>query len=113
PNTSDMKLATRGMGGLSITSNHVQKPLKMAETITPIVKLYGPMVKNVPSMFIMLKALKDFESTESESESNLPEINSSDDVQKKDVEEEIPYIENNERTNIHENKGASIPKLYI
>src|SRR5699024_1473941 len=83
-NTSVMNLATRGMGSLSKTLNHVQQALKMAETITPIVKQYGAMVKNIPSMFKMVKALKVFESTESESESNLPEITPSDDVQKKD-----------------------------
>src|SRR5699024_3157783 len=109
PNTSVMNLATRGMAGLSKTLNHVQQALKMAETITPTVKKYGPMVKNIPCKLKMLKALKDFERTESESESNPPEITSSDDVQKKDREEEIPYIQNNARTHNHENKGASIP----
>src|SRR5699024_10240183 len=113
PNTSVMNLATRGTGRLYKTVNHVQQALKMAETITKIVKQYGLKVKNITYKIKMLKALKDYESTESESEINLPEITSFDDVQKKDVEEEIPHIENNERTNKHENKGASIPKLYI
>ncbi|SES79112.1 YqfQ-like protein [Oceanobacillus limi] len=76
PNSSVTGTAANSVGGLSNTLNNVQQVLKMVEQTAPVVQQYGPMVKNLPAMFKMMKALKDYESTDedgSEAESSTLE----------------------------------------
>ncbi|MBR3120830.1 MAG: hypothetical protein IKF29_16550, partial [Oceanobacillus sp.] len=46
------------MSGLSKTLDGVQQVLNMVQTGAPIVKEYGPMIKNLPAMYRMIKVFK-------------------------------------------------------
>ena len=56
-----------GGGSVNIESllNNIQKTLKMAEQITPMIQQYGPLIKNAPAM---LKLLREFNSNDDDSE---------------------------------------------
>lgn len=52
---------------LTSVMTNVQKVLGVAERVTPMVQQYGPMVRNVPAMFKIYKALKDDNTTDDQS----------------------------------------------
>ncbi len=78
----DRFLGTIGSGG-SITGgtsvftmlNNVQKVLKVAETMGPMIKQYGPAMRNLPSI---MTALKDFQSGSSSKAENDTEADTSE-----------------------------------
>jgi YqfQ-like protein len=107
--------------------SNTQQILKTAQQIGPMVQQYGPMVRNLPAMWKLYRGLKNAtEETASES-SNTNET--SDDENKKTnldlTEEEItstPSQEVKEKSQQKKNstpkkrseeKGKSLPKLYI
>jgi YqfQ-like protein len=97
-------MATKGVDGLSKTLNGVQQFLRVVDTAAPIVKQYGPLVRNLPAMYRMMKAFKDIDGTDEESQTlesiSLESLSSSSES----------YHESSvKRTR----EGESIPKLFI
>lgn len=64
-------------GGTSVFTmlNNVQKVLKVAETMGPMIKQYGPAMRNLPSI---MTALKDFQSGSSSKAENDTEADTSE-----------------------------------
>ncbi|WP_052345793.1 VrrA/YqfQ family protein [Paucisalibacillus sp. EB02] len=97
-------MATKGVDGLSKTLNGVQQFLRVVDTAAPIVKQYGPLVRNLPAMYRMMKAFKDVDGTEVESgvieSTSVESLSSSSET----------YDESSvKRTG----EGQSTPKLFI
>lgn len=95
-------LSPERIGTITNTLTKAQQVLKAVENAAPIIQQYGPMVKNLPAMFKVMKALK--ESDDAEIDDDEYEYESTDeDLQEKDAfyeqKEEIP--------------GSSQPKLFI
>lgn len=119
-NTSSVKssisnLATKGVGGLSKTLTNVQQVLKVIESTAPLVEQYGPMVKNLPAMYRMLKTFKEFENMDDSPENDLLPESESSEAPEESIEKSIPSVESD---NIIEQKrprkdGQSTPKLFI
>lgn len=119
---SPVSSLTKGAGGLSGTLNNVQNVLKMVETTTPIVQKYGPMVRNLPAMYRMMKALKEVED-EDENEDEIDSQDADELAENEEVEDisntleagdpEMDEEENGKNSKKHSNKGQSVPKLYI
>ncbi|WP_010094524.1 VrrA/YqfQ family protein [Ornithinibacillus scapharcae] len=63
------QMATRGVDGISKTLNGVQQILRVVDTAAPIVKQYGPIVRNLPTMYRMVKAFKGLENNDTEEKS--------------------------------------------
>jgi hypothetical protein len=93
PGSVDRFLGTIGSGG-SITGgtnvftmlNNVQKVLKVAETMGPMIKQYGPAMRNLPSI---MTALKDFQNGSSSKADTEPEADTSKKAEKKEKKKEI------------------------
>ncbi|SDD50845.1 YqfQ-like protein [Terribacillus halophilus] len=94
--------------------NHTQNALKAAESFMPMVQEYGPMVKNLPSMLKMMKALKDIDFDEEEESASETEET---DKNKQENEEQISVQKEKEKRSEQKAKqtksGESLPKLYI
>jgi YqfQ-like protein len=76
-------------GGTSIFTmlNNVQKVLKVAETMGPMIKQYGPAMRNLPSI---MSALKDFQSGGSETKAeNSAEADTSKKADSKEKNAEV------------------------
>ena len=95
---------------ISSMMTNVQKILKVAESVGPMVQQYGPVVKNIPAMLKIYKALKSDDTSEEETETikivneETNDGNSFDEDAFNELEAE--FIENPP-------KGASKPRLYI
>lgn len=95
-------MATKGASGLSKTLGNVQQVLKVIETTAPIVQEYGPMIKNLPSLYRMMKTVNELddeskddppsETTQAESASNSLEEDSNrvDSQQPKTEKQHLP-----------------------
>lgn len=104
PQSTTANLAGKGAGGLSQTLNNVQQVLKAVQTTTPIIQEYGPMVKNLPAMYRMMKAFKEVENTDNKTaESVSTEIRSEESVE--------PTISKDSKP--PKTSGHSTPKLFI
>ncbi|MCM3619085.1 YqfQ family protein [Sutcliffiella horikoshii] len=100
---------------------NVQKALKMAEGVMPMVQQYGPLVRNVPAMIKLYSELKNVDDTDDESEDTATEDTSSEDTEvkaaqgdkgakkKKAQQKSKPDTDEAEE----KPKGGSAPKLYI
>ncbi|WP_102707098.1 VrrA/YqfQ family protein [Terribacillus saccharophilus] len=116
-------------GGVSLLDmlNHTQSALRAAESFMPMVQEYGPMVKNLPSMFKMMKALKDINFDEDDEET-ASETEAKYENQDKDKSEEgnkslTPIstpISKEEKAPPQQKlkksgsgSGKSLPKMYI
>ncbi|WP_240507984.1 YqfQ family protein [Virgibacillus indicus] len=100
---SAANLASRGAGGLSKTLTNVQQVLKMVESTAPIVQQYGPMVKNLPAMYRMMKAFKEMESTNDDNDDT--DEGSVNDLNMESVSDNHHAIKSSD--------GESKPKLFI
>ncbi|MBY6035461.1 YqfQ family protein [Fictibacillus nanhaiensis] len=86
----DRFLGTIGSGG-SVTGgtnvftmlNNVQKVLKVAETMGPMIKQYGPAMKNLPSIMTALKDFQSGSSTKTEADGKADTSEKADKVEKK------------------------------
>ena len=87
------QLAKRGFDGLGKTLHHVQTVANMLESAGPMIEKYKPVVKNLPMMLQMLKAMKSAEDTE-QTNTSLP-------------------TKDNIKQQADERQGISKPKLYI
>lgn len=91
---------------LSAIMGNVQKSLKMAESVVPMVQQYGPLMKNIPSMIKMYNAIKNAGNEENDENKENETISLSDVTSDGEVEkgEEKPKASGT---------GKSVPKLYI
>lgn len=99
------QMASRGVEGLSKTLNGVQQVLRVVDTATPLVKQYGPLIRNLPAMYRMMKEFNTMESTDTTEESNELESLEHESISTKAEDEESPDRRSRE--------GQSTPKLFI
>lgn len=106
---------------ISSMMTNVQKILKVAESVGPMVQQYGPVVKNIPAMFKIYKALKSDDTSEAETET----IETASEAETETIE--TASEEANDGNRFDEEafneleaefietprKGTSKPKLYI
>ena len=94
----------KGIGGFASILDNLQQVLRVVETTTPIIKEYGPMIKNLPAMYRMVKAFKSMEGLDDIDEGkNIEDTNT-------DLEKESHI---NEVEIKREKHGLSTPKLFI
>ncbi|MGA4719380.1 VrrA/YqfQ family protein [Fictibacillus nanhaiensis] len=104
----DRFLGTIGSGG-SITGgtsvftmlNNVQKVLKVAETMGPMIKQYGPAMRNLPSI---MTALKDFQSGSSSKAENDTEADTSEKPENTDQATETSETDDAKKTVVKKNE---------
>ena len=127
--------ATSGAGGVlqslvnpaNITTmlNNTQRVLQAAESIGPLVQQYGPLVKNIPSMWKLYQGIKNTD-TDHENNQNEPVKESLTPIKSNIAESaqpatNLPHKEVHIRPLSHEQskpfrqyaKGESIPKLFF
>lgn len=92
-------MAASGLQGLSKTLDHVQRFANMVESAAPMIEKYKPVVKNLPMMFQMLKAMQ----SEGGSTDNHGQGGN------------VPLEESKPPSNHHLSKGDGVsrPKLFI
>ena len=90
---------------LSAIMGNVQKTLKMAETVVPMVQQYGPLVKNIPAMWKIYSELKGSSSNAEEDTDEQLDI--------KDVLDTEETLDSGENPTKKRGTSKSVPKLYI
>lgn len=104
PNSSIGTLATKGFGDISKTLSNVDQVIKVVQSATPIVQEYGPMVKNLPAMYRMVKAFSQIEDDQdNQTDQKIEKTSTNQSVIKENIVEQKadPF------------KGESTPRLYI
>ncbi|HLR08085.1 MAG TPA: VrrA/YqfQ family protein [Bacillota bacterium] len=91
---------TNGEGGIMTTLNNVQQVLRMIQSAAPLVEKYGPVIKNLPALYKMIKAFNEVEDSAT-TETPRTHYTEYDDDQLDDI------------PNKDMQTGMSIPKLYI
>jgi len=94
-------MANKGVNGLSKTLGHVQNVMQVVQSAAPVVEQYGPMVKNIPAMYRMMKAFKEADGGTDTSEQPTQQV------------EQNPSTHQTEPTQPHDLSGESKPKLFI
>ncbi|WP_053073725.1 VrrA/YqfQ family protein [Bacillus sp. LL01] len=105
---------------------NVQKALKMAEGVMPMVQQYGPLVRNVPAMIKLYSELKNVDDTDDDTQDTSTEETTDEGTEVKvskvsnDLGEDVIKIKKMgkkpkaETAEVEEKpKGSSAPKLYI
>lgn len=111
--------ATKGADGLSKTLGNVQQVLKVIQTTAPIVQQYGPMIKNLPALYRMMKAVNEIDDEEVVTQTKTDEAKETQVVLKEDVNEagiEEANISNNSNPTTEPSRrktGESKPLLFI
>lgn len=119
PSLLSKGLVSKGLGGFANILDNVQQVLRVVETTAPIIQEYGPMVKNLPAMYRMVKAFKsidglDEEDAHMESAENNNEGTEIEDTEIETKDEKLAAENELEKNQINKvNDGRSIPKLYI
>lgn len=52
-------MAEKGVAGFSKTLNNIQEVVNLVQTAAPIIEEYGPMIKNIPTLYKMIKIMKE------------------------------------------------------
>ncbi|MGE8078167.1 VrrA/YqfQ family protein [Peribacillus loiseleuriae] len=100
-------------GALSGMLANTQKVLQAAEQVTPMIQQYGPIVKNIPSMWKIYQGLKNSGSTDSAEETPKEAVDNITDPLKENTtvkEEEVQEKKPRKKRTV---QGDSSPKLYI
>lgn len=117
---SGMKKETRSSGGildtlknpegLNTMLNNTQRVLQAAEQFTPMIQQYGPIVKNLPSIWKMMRAINSNDTKKEKTESKNESKNESKQLDSSDIKSG-----SKKKTNQHppKKKSESVPKLYI
>lgn len=92
---------------LSAMMGNVQKTLKMAESVVPMVQQYGPIMKNIPAMIRMYNAIKNAGDEEEENNETISLDDITSDGEELETEDETT------ETTEAKGSGKSVPKLYI
>lgn len=77
-----------GGGGFTKTLGNIQQVLNVAQSATPMIQQYGPMVKNLPTMISMLKALNESDDEEETDQSENAD-GLENEIQKEQSEEDV------------------------
>lgn len=97
-------------GGLNTMLNNTQRVLQAAEQFTPMIQQYGPIVKNIPSLWKLMRAVNSSDNEKAETE------------QKESVKKEKPTKQQQDSGTVREKapkkqerkkQSESVPKLYI
>ncbi|MCF3941538.1 YqfQ family protein [Oceanobacillus alkalisoli] len=97
---------SKGISGFSGILSNIQQVLRVVETTTPMIKEYGPMLKNLPAMYRMVKAFKSID--------DLPEEEKKEEANiERNPEKEKNIATSKVKTTKKKNSGLSTPKLYI
>ncbi|WP_462412242.1 VrrA/YqfQ family protein [Neobacillus sp. Marseille-QA0830] len=112
--------------GLAGILNNTQQVLKTAQTITPMIQQYGPLVKNLPALWKLYRGLKNapdaeektnddnqMASTESQEESSRRSSRSPRNSKDKGTEKNSPQKTSQPTREARKPKGTSVPKMYI
>ncbi|UFU01238.1 YqfQ family protein [Radiobacillus kanasensis] len=113
-----------GASGMSGMLGNAQEILKFAKTAAPYIKEYGPMVKNLPAMIEMVKALNSDDLDDEETDEELDELDADleEDTLEEDEEKVVKKRTKRKRENLDMSKvessqdalnGTSKPKLFI
>jgi hypothetical protein len=102
---------------------YVQKALKMAEGVMPMVQQYGPLVRNVPAMIKLYSELKNVDDTDDETEDTSSDEKSGEDTEVKVTADSGDETTKKKKVRLKPKsdtadaeakpKGSSAPKLYI
>jgi hypothetical protein len=105
----------QGMANPANLSNmlgNVQKALKMAETVGPMVQQYGPLVKNIPAMYKIYKELNNSNSDQDTSDES--KVVDASNRKQEGKERELPIEKDTQTTKRKSTEQkASVPKLYV
>jgi YqfQ-like protein len=96
--------------GLNTMLNNTQRVLQAAEQFTPMIQQYGPIVKNIPSMWKIMRA---FSSSDTEKEETKKEETVKKTTTKKKQEISSSAPEEKPKQRVRKKKSESVPKLYI
>lgn len=94
-----------GASKLTNTLSNVQKVLDVAQQATPLIKEYGPLIKDAPKYISMLKALQEINKEEEQ-----------EDAEEVEEDSNTPKTEKKEEHHIEESEPipkGSQPKLFI
>ncbi|MUV39830.1 uncharacterized protein JNUCC1_03714 [Lentibacillus sp. JNUCC-1] len=96
--------------GIMNTLNHVQRILGFVQSTAPVLQEYGPLIKNLPAMYQMMKALdsNETDNLNSDDESEVEQTTRSE-----DASEEPVSISDSEPKVEQPLQGQSVPKLFI
>lgn len=101
-----------GVGGLSGMISNTQKAIETVQKAAPVVqqvRQYGPLIRNLPSMYKMLKAIKSSSTNDVETNELEDDEIGNDKQIKKVRDEKIDFIQT--RSSIIEEK-KSLPKFF-
>lgn len=104
---------SKGLSGFSGILNNVQQVLQVVETTTPFIKEYGPMVKNLPAMYRMVKAFKEVDNEPSENQGEEKPNEEEENVTTRASEGKGEEEGKEEQYHKVARSGQSTPKLYI
>lgn len=117
-----LQTATKS-AGINGFLNNTQQVLKAAQTLGPVVRQYGPLIKNIPAMWKLYRELNEDDSTDETVEEELEVTDktdkdevSTDSMMQADesrLEEDTPNEVKSKAENTKITNGESIPKLYI
>ncbi|SER09757.1 VrrA/YqfQ family protein [Piscibacillus halophilus] len=116
------QMASQGLSssvpsGLGVTSrlDQIKSIINLVEKSAPVIKQYGPMVKNVPTMFRLLKEMNNLEDQEDSSEEpNINDVITNTTQNSNQNSEEFLTDENSRyRNNEDQDNNPPLPKLYI
>lgn len=100
-------------GALSGMLANTQKVLQAAEQVTPMIQQYGPIVKNIPSMWKIYQGLKSSGSTDSTEETPKETVENTTDPLKENTAVTEDIVQDNKPRKKRTTQGDSSPKLYI
>ncbi|WLR49867.1 YqfQ family protein [Bacillus tianshenii] len=94
---SSLQGLTQGAGGFTGVLDNLQKGLKMAQTVGPMVQQYGPMIRNIPSMIKLYQELSnmddaDSSNTENETTETVVEESNESSIEQETTKESRPYL---------------------
>ena len=91
--------------------NNTQRVLQAAEQFTPMIQQYGPIVKNLPSIWKIMRAFKssDDEKVETKKEESVKEKRSTS----KRKQQDSSSSHSKPKQSPQKKKKDSVPKLYI
>lgn len=97
--------------GISNMLNNTQRVLQAAEQFTPMIQQYGPIVKNLPSIWKLMRAFKssDDEKVETKKEESVIEKRSPS----KRKQQDSSSSHSKPKESPQKKKKDSVPKLYI
>lgn len=93
------QMAFKSFGNLNQTLTNVQKVAQVVQSATPLVQEYGPIVKNLPALYRMMKTINNIDEEKVDTKIKANE-------EKKNVPEHSNEL-------VKRTPGQSTPKLFI